>query len=374
MSFELSEEELAIKQAIRDFARKEFAPLMPIIEEENELPPIVWEKLRELKVIALPFKEEYGGVGSTFTSFILAVEEIGQVAPVIANLPMQNVMTSLALNRFGTDDQKKKYLIPLISGELRACWAFTEPATGSDPSAFETKAVLNGNEYIINGNKRFISGVFNADIATIFAKTRDGRIGAFVTETNRSGFTPGRREQLMGFKGLPVGDLILEDFPIPKEDVLGKDDEGFKVLLEIEAESRIRSAALSVGMAQAALDEAVKYSKERVQRGNPISKFLSIKWQLAEMAMNVEAARNLVYRCAYLRDQGKKIRKDSAIAKLFASTKAREVASMSLQVHGCYGYTKDFPIERIYRDVKLNEVAGGNADLQRVIIANELLR
>ncbi len=374
MAFELSEEEKAIKKSVREFARKEFAPLVPQIEEENEFPPVVWEKLKELRIMGLLFEEEYGGVGSTFTSFIVAVEEIGQVCPPIANLPMEGIMTALALRRFGTDEQKKKYMIPLVKGEKRACWAFTEPSTGSDPRAFETRAVLDGDEYVFNGTKRFITGVFSADLVTLFAKTKGDRAGAFVAETDRAGFTPGRRERLMGMRGLATGDLILEDFRVPRENVLGKDDEGFKVLLEIEAESRIRSAALSLGMAQAALDEAVAYSKQRHQRGHPISEFLTIQWQLAEMAMKVEAARYLVYTCAYQRDQGKRIRKDSAIAKLFCSTTAREVASISLQVHGCYGYTKEFNIERIYRDVKLNEVAGGNADIQRVIIANELLR
>ena len=374
MAFALSEEEKAIQSSVREFVRKEFGPLVPQIEEENTIPPIVWEKLKELRIMGLPFEEEYGGVGATFTGFIVAIEEIGQVCPPIANLPMENIMTSLALRRFGTEEQKKKYMIPLIKGEKRACWAFTEPSTGSDPRAFVTRAILDGDEYVVNGSKRFITGVFTADLATLFAKTKGDRAGAFVAETNRDGFIPGKREQLMGFRGLAVGDLTLENFHIPKENVLGKDDEGFKVLLEIEAESRIRSAALSVGMAQAALDEAVIYSQQRQQRGHPISDFLTIKWQLAEMAMKVEAARYLVYRCAYQRDQGKRIRKDSAIAKLFCSTTAREIASISFQVHGCYGYSKDFKIERIYRDVKLNEVAGGNADLQRIIIANELLQ
>lgn len=374
MPFELSEEEKAIQKTVREFARKELAPFVAQIEEEDEIPPIVSEKLKELRITGLPFEEKYGGVGSTFTSFIVAVEELGQVCPSIANLPMEGVMTSLALRRFGTEEQKKKYMIPLVKGEKKACWAFTEPATGSDPRAFETRAVLDGDEYVLNGTKRFASGVFTADFATIFAKTKGDKIGAFIAEAGGEGFIPGKRVRLMGMRGLATGDLILENFRVPKKNVLGKDDEGFKVLLEIEAESRIRSAALSVGMAQAALDEAVAYSKQRYQRGHPISDFLSIKWQLAEMAMKVEAARYLVYRCAYQRDQGKSIRKDSAIAKLFCSTTAREVTSISLQVHGCYGYTKEFKIERLYRDAKLNEVAGGNADIQRVIIANELLQ
>ncbi|MFC1986803.1 acyl-CoA dehydrogenase family protein, partial [Chloroflexota bacterium] len=281
------------------------------------------------------------------------------------------------IHLYGTDEQKQKYLALLARGEILACQAFTEPETGSDPKAIRTTAKLVGDEYVLNGEKRFITRASVAQIAVIYAKTEDGRVTAFLVETNTPGFSTGLVWDKMGWRGSDTRDVFLDDVRIPRGNLLGKLGQGYQILMEGTATGKLGWSATGIGLTQAALDESIKYAKERMYRDRPIAELLNIQGLLAEIAAKLEASRWLTYRGAWLKDQGADARQVSqalALAKFFSSTNSVDAIRQAMQIHGAYGVMKDFKIERLYRDVKFAEVVEGNVEIQRVIIAHNLLR
>jgi alkylation response protein AidB-like acyl-CoA dehydrogenase len=374
MELNFTSEELEIQRTVRDFARKEIIPLTQQIENEGEIPAHIEQKMKEMNILRLPFPEEWGGLGVSFVGFILALEELAYASAVCS---MRSAVSTLAVSgilNFGSEEMKKRYLKDLVSGEKLACWAFTESSTGSDPKQITTKAVPDGDQWVINGSKRFISYSSVCDLAVVFATTGD-KLTAFAVERDTPGYSAGKREEFMGYKGLDNGEIILEDVRVPKDAVLGNVGDGFTILLTNEASAKIATSAISVSIARSALDLSVKYALEKTHRGTPIGiKFQMTQWNLANMATKVEAARWLLYRAASMVDRKENLAKEAAMVKLFVGSVAREVTSDAMQVHGAYGYSREFPIERLYREAKFVELGLGVSEIQRVIIANELLR
>ncbi|MBI2862281.1 MAG: acyl-CoA dehydrogenase family protein [Chloroflexi bacterium] len=374
MDFRLTDEEKMIRDLARDFTEREVKPIAAQIDEEAHIPDRLWDQLRELGIFGLPFPVEYGGVGGTFLSYILATEELARGSAVVSMMSATGMIFGIGVSKFGNEEQKRRFLAPVASGERKACICFTEPATGTDPSQIETRAVLDGDEYVINGRKQFISMSGLADFALIYCKMSNGKLGALIAETKQPGFKPGKREHFLGVRGLDDGEVILENLRVPRSNLVGREEDGFGVLLSSEPEAKCRIAAACVGIGQAALDESVAYAQTRMHRGKPIGeKFQTIQWLLGDMEAKLEAARWLVYRASALHDEGAPATKLTTCAKLFASETARDVVNNAMQVHGVYGYTKEFSIERLYRDAKVNELFHGVNEIQRVIIAHTLL-
>jgi len=379
MNFDLTKEQQMVRSAVRAFAEKELKPVASELDRTGDFPWPILRKMGPLNLMGMTVPREWGGSGSDSVSYTLAIEEIAKVCGSTSVIvAVHNSVCCYPIHRFGTDAQKEQFLRPLAEGNKLGGFALTEPSAGSDAGAVSTTAILDGDYYILNGNKIFITSGSEADTILVIAST-DLSMGtkgltAFIVEKGMPGFTYGTVEDKMGVRASATSELVFENCRIPKENLLGELNKGFQIGMTTLDGGRIGIAAQAVGIAQGALDEAVKYAKEREQFGRPIGKFQAIQWMLAEMATKVAAARFLVHRAAWLKDSGKSFSKESAMAKLYASKIAMEVANCALQIHGGYGYTKDYAVERFFREAKVTEIYEGTSEIQRMVIARESLR
>lgn len=372
--FVLSADQRTLRESTRAFAIDRIRPIAMDIDRRNVWPDKLWDDIRYLGVTGIAFDEAVGGGGGSYLDFVIVIEELARESAAAALLPAVNVLAARALDRFGTASVRERFLSGLITGEIKACWAFTEPATGSDPKSIETVATEASRGWRISGRKAFISHSSVADIAVVFAVV-EGRLSAFVVDAGQPGFQPGRRYDLLGLRGADTGDLVLDDVEVGKGALLGDLGDGMHVLVAIESEAKVRSAAMSVGMAQSALDEALAYGRERLHRGKPIAdKFAAVQGLLADISIAVESARALTYHAASMRDAGLgDFTYLAAVAKSHAAKSAVDATRLAMQVHGAYGYTNEFPISRVYRDAKAYEMIQGSAEIQRTIIARSIL-
>lgn len=378
MSFQLTDEQLMIQTMVRDFAREVLLSTAMERDRTKEFPAENLKKMAELGLMGMMVPPEYNGAGVDTVGYILALQEVAYAcASTAVVMSVHNSIVCETINRFGTEAQKETYLKPLAAGEVIGAFAITEPQAGSDPVSQTTSAVRDGNHYIINGTKRFITSGKNAGVTIITAKTdktkRHKGISAFIVEKGMPGFTVGKMEEKMGLCASDTTDLIFEDCRVPAQNLLGQEGDGFKISMTALDGGRIGIGAQSVGVAQAALDAAVSYAKEREQFGQPISKFQGLRWILADMATDLEAARQLTFSAATKKDRGEKYTMAASMAKLFASEMVNRVTAKALQIHGGYGYTKEYAVERFYRDARVFTIYEGTSEIQRVVIANYLL-
>ncbi len=379
MKLELSENQRMIRDMVREFAEREIAPVAAELDKKAEYPMEILKKMAQLGLLGIIVPQEYGGAGADTISYTLVIEEISKkCASTGVITSVHNSLVCWPIMKFGTEEQKQKYLPMLAKGEKIGAFAGTEPNAGSDLGAMETTAVLDGDEYIINGAKTFITSGSKAGVIIVFASTDKSKgskgISAFIVENTMPGFKVGSVFEKMGINANHVAELIFEDMRVPKENLLGNEGEGFKIALMTLDGGRIGIGAQAVGIAQAALEESIEYAKQREQFGRPIAKFQAIQWMIADMATRIEAARLLVHKAAYAKDQGKRFSKEAAMAKLFASETAMDAALKAVQIHGGYGYTKEYLVERLFRDAKITEIYEGTSEIQRLVIANNLLK
>ncbi|MEG0153398.1 MAG: putative isocaproyl-CoA dehydrogenase AcdB [Cellulosilyticaceae bacterium] len=374
-----NKEQELLRKAVRDFVSREMATLPEEIDKTGEMPRELLDKMAQTKYTSVTIPEEYGGAGADYVSYAIIMEELsrrcastGTYATAAASL------VSLPILNFGTEEQKQKYLKGISSGEMIGAFGLTEPGAGSDASAQQTTAKLDGDYYVLNGRKTFITNAPICDFAIVIAVTDRSKglkgTTAFIVESNLEGFSHGAHEDKMGIRGTQTSDLIFENVKVPKENLLGKEGIGFKIAMKTLDAGRIGVAAQALGVAQGALDEAIKYTKERVQFGKTLSKFQNTQFTLADMETKVNAARWLVYDAAQKKDAGIPMTKESAMAKYYAAEIANEVASKSLQLHGGYGFIKDYPIERIYRDARIMTIYEGTSEVQKMVIASSILK
>jgi butyryl-CoA dehydrogenase len=382
MDLELSEEQEMIRKMARDFAQNELAPVAAELDEEAEPPLDNLRKMAELGFMGLAIPEEYGGIEADSVSYVIAIEEISKVcASTGVILAVHNSLGSYGLVTFGTEEQKRKFLPPLAS-EWISTYALTEPETGSDAASIKTRATLDGDEYVINGAKQFITSAPFAHLFVVFAVTdpnkRHRGISAFLVEKDTPGFSVGREENKMGIRAASTSGLVFEDCRIPITNRLGEEGEGFKVAMSSLDAGRVGIAAQALGIAQGAYEAALAYAKERHAFDQPVAEFQGIQWMLADMATRIEAARLLTYQAALAKDRAKKTAerysKEAAMAKLFASETAVWVTNKAVQIHGGYGYIKEYAVERYYRDAKITEIYEGTSEIQRIVIAHQILR
>ncbi|NLC78051.1 MAG: acyl-CoA dehydrogenase [Clostridia bacterium] len=379
MDFLLTEEQEMLKKMVRDFAEEEVAPGAASRDEEERFDRHIFDKMGELGLTGIPFPAEYGGGDAGVVSYAIAVEELSRVcASTGVTLSAHVSLASWPIYYYGTEEQKQKYLVPLAEGKKLGAFGLTEPLAGSDASNTKTTAVLDGDSYVLNGTKIFITNAGEAEIYVVFAMTDKSKghrgISAFIVEKGTPGFSFGKAEKKMGIRGSATMELVFENCRIPKENLLGQEGQGFKIALSTLDGGRIGIAAQAVGIAQGALEAAIKYSKEREQFDQPLAKFQAIQFMLADMATKVEAARMLTYRAAYLEEKGLPYSQAAAMAKLLASETAMEVTTKAVQVFGGYGYTREYPVERMMRDAKITEIYEGTSEVQRIVIAANLLK
>jgi butyryl-CoA dehydrogenase len=380
MNFDLTNDQKMLKDQVRKFAETELAPMAPEIDKSGEFPWDNIKKMAKLGLLGIIVPEEYGGSAFDFVSLAIAIEEISRIcASTGVIVAVNNSLCAYPILQFGNAEQKKKYLSLLSSGDKLGAIGITEPNAGSDAAAMESTARLEGDHYILNGTKRFITNAGEAGIFVVFAYTnkdlKHKGMSAFIVERDTPGFSLGKHEDLMGIRATANCELIFEDCKIPKENLLGKEGDGFKICMNTLDVSRIDIGAQAVGIAQGALDEAVKYSKERKAFGQPISNFEMIQSMFAEMATKIQAARLLVYYAGYCKDKGMaRFSRESAMAKYYASDIAVEVTRKAVQIHGGYGYTKDYTVERLYRDAKILELYEGTSEIQKIVIARDLVK
>ncbi len=379
MKLELNDQQKMIKKMVQEFAEKEIGPVAADLDKTGEYPTKILEKMAKLGLLGIIIPTEHGGAGLDVISYVTVIEEISKkCASTGVITSVHNSLVAYPIMKYGTEEQKKKYLPILAKGEKIGAFAGTEPNAGSDLGAMQTKAELKGDKYVINGDKTFITSGDKAGIFIVFAVTNKEAgakgISAFIVESNTPGFKVGSLFDKMGINANHVTELIFENMKVPKENLLGKEGEGFKIALSTLDGGRIGIAAQAVGIAQAALDESIEYSMQRQQFGRPIAKFQAIQWMIADMATRIEAARYLVLNAAYQKDKGERFSKEAAMAKLFASETAMECVIKGLQIHGGYGYTKEYTIERLFRDAKITEIYEGTSEVQRMVIAGSLLR
>lgn len=379
MDFVLDKEHEMLRTLFRDFAEKEVKPLAERTDEEERFPIETVEKMKKLGFTGIPQPKEYGGQGCDTLAYVMAVEELSKVCATTGVII--SATTSLAsdpIKKFGTPAQKEKYLKPLASGEKLGAFGLTEPGAGTDASGQQTKAVLDGDHYVLNGSKIFITNGGYADIYVIFAMTDKSKgnhgISAFIVEKEFPGFSIGKKEKKMGIRGSATTELIFENCIVPKENLLGQEGKGFSIAMATLDGGRIGIAAQALGIAEGALEETVKYVKERKQFGRPIAKFQNTQFQLADMATKVKAAQYLVYSAAQAKDTKKRFSEEAAMAKLFAAEVAMEVTTKAVQLFGGYGYTREYPVERMMRDAKITEIYEGTSEVQRMVISGALLK
>jgi hypothetical protein len=374
-----TEDQAQLRREIREFAKREIAPNVMRWDEASEFPADVVKELGHMGLLGIIFPTEYGGAGLGYVDYVLAIEELSRVDGSIGIIvAAHNSLCSNHIFLAGSEAQKRKYMPLLASGEWLGAWGLTEPGSGSDAGGARTSAVREGDKWVLNGNKTFITNGHYADVAVVIAvtdKTQGTRgLSAFVVEKGTPGFRAGKKENKLGLRASDTSELIFEDCEIPAENLLGNLGEGFKDSMRVLDGGRISIAALSLGIAQGALDAALKYSKERRQFGKAISEFQGIQWKLADMATQLDAARLLTLRAAQKKDAGLPVTRDAAMAKLYASEAAVRICDEGVQIHGGYGFIKDYPAEKFYRDVKLCTIGEGTSEIQRMVIARELLK
>lgn len=379
MTFGLSKEHELLRTMLAQFAEHEVKPYAAETDEQEAFPYEIVEKMKTAGLLGVPFAKEYGGEGGDNLGYAMTVEEISKVCATSGVIISAHTSLGASpINEFGTEEQKQKYLVPLAKGEKLGAFGLTEPNAGTDASAQQTTAVLDGDEYVLNGTKIFITNGGVADIYIVMAmtdKTLGTRgISAFIVEKDTPGFTFGPKEKKLGIRGSATTELIFQDCRIPKENLLAKVGHGFKIAMKTLDGGRIGIAAQALGIAQGALDETVAYVKERKQFGRPISAFQNTQFELADMASRIEAARLLVYKAAWKKDNGLPYSVDAATAKLFAAETAMYVTTKAVQLHGGYGYTRDYPVERMMRDAKITEIYEGTSEVQKMVISAALLK
>lgn len=374
MNFDLTKDQQLIRDVVRDFAQNEIVPRATEIDRTGQFPMDIMKKLADMDLMGLPFPEQYGGAGADYISYCLALEEISRACASTGLTYEAHISLGCTpIYLFGTEEQKIKYLTPLCQGETLGAFGLTETEAGSDAGGTQTTAVADGDEWVINGSKCFITNASYAKYVTITAltdKTKGkGGITSILVPTDTPGFTVRSSYEKMGLHGSNTTELFFDNVRVPRENTVGELNKGFKQFLKVLDGGRVAVAALSTGIAQACLDASVKYSKQRVQFGRSISKFQAIQFKIADMAMNVEISRNMYLKAAWLKDNGRPYAVESSIAKLFASEMATKAALEAIQIHGGYGYMKEFPVERYLRDNKLLEIGEGTSEVQRLVIA-----
>jgi alkylation response protein AidB-like acyl-CoA dehydrogenase len=379
VDFQFTDEQNHLRRSIREFAEGEILPHVMEWDEVSHFPSEIMPKLAEMGLLGILFPEQYGGAGLGYIEYVLAIEELsrvdGSVGIIVA---AHNSLCSNHIFKFGSEAQKQKYLLPLAQGKKIGAWSLTEPEAGSDAGGTRTTAKRNGDHWIINGAKTFTTNGHYADVCVAMAVTDKSKashgISAFIIEKGTPGFKPGKKENKLGLRASDTSEVIFSDCRVPQENLLGDEGEGFTGSLKILDGGRISIAALALGMAQGALEAAIQYAKQRKQFGQPISEFQAIQFKLADMATEVEAARLLVYQAAWLADKNdRRFTRESSMAKLFASEVAVRVANECVQIHGGYGFIKDYPAEKFYRDVKLCTIGEGTSEIQKLVIARQLL-
>ncbi|WP_010237088.1 acyl-CoA dehydrogenase [Clostridium arbusti] len=379
MNFSLTKEQELVKQMVKEFAETDVKPIAAEIDETERFPMENVKKMAKYGMMGIPFAKEYGGAGGDTLSYILAVEELSKVCGTTGViLSAHTSLCGSLINQFGTPAQKEKYLIPLAKGEKIGAFGLTEPNAGTDAAGQQTVAVLDGDNYIINGSKIFITNGGVADIFVIFAMTDRSKgtkgITAFIIEKGFEGFSIGKLEDKLGIRASSTTELIFEDMIVPKENMIGKEGKGFGVAMKTLDGGRIGIAAQALGIAEGAFDEAKEYMKERKQFGRSLSKFQGLAWMMADMDVAIESARHLVYKAAWAKDQGLPYSVDAARAKLVAANVAMDVTTKAVQLFGGYGYTKDYPVERMMRDAKITEIYEGTSQVQQLVISGNIFR
>jgi hypothetical protein len=378
LDFDLNEEQQLLRKTVRDFAEKELGPHSREWDEQQQFPREVFAKLAELGLMGVCWPAEYGGAGLGTLDWALVMEELARVdASVALSLTAHHSLASAHLFLAGTVEQKKRFLVPLATGEKVGCWGLTEPGSGSDAGGMRTTAVRDGDGWVLNGSKTFITNGSVADTAVLMAVTDRAKgskgISAFIVERGESGFRPGKKEDKLGCRGSDTSELVLEGCRLPADRLLGSEGMGFIDTLKILDKGRVGIAAFSVGIAQASLEASIRYAGEREQFGHRLGDFQGIQFKIAEMATQVDAARLLTWRGAALADAGRRLTAEASMAKLFAGEAAVQIALEAVQIHGGYGYLKDYPVERYLRDAKLGTIGEGTSEVQRMVIARQLL-
>jgi len=378
MNFELTEEQEMTRKMVRDFAEKELKPGAEERDDKEEFSREHFDKMGELGLAGIPWPEEYGGGGCDYISYVIAVEELSRVdASAGTTLSAHISLAGWPLFKYGTEEQKKKYLEPMALGEKLGAYGLTEATAGTDAASMRTTAVQDGDSYVLNGNKIFITNAGDAETYIVFAVTDKEKkakgVSAFIVEKDTPGFSFGKKERKMGLRSSPTLELVFDNCRVPNENMLGKEGEGFKIAMSTLDGGRNGIAAQAVGIAQGAMEEAAEYAKSREQFGRPIADFQAISFMLADMSTKIEASRLLTYQAAYLENAGLPYGKASAMAKLFASETAMEVTTNAVQIFGGYGYTRDYPVERFMRDAKITQIYEGTSEVQRLVISRYLL-
>ncbi|HEX2600442.1 MAG TPA: acyl-CoA dehydrogenase [Terriglobales bacterium] len=379
MDFQLNDEQLQLQKSVREYAEREIAPNVMKWDEAGEFPMATIKELGKMGLMGVVFPTEYGGAGMGYVEYVTAIDELSRVDGSVGIIVAAH--TSLCSNHIflaGSEEQKRKYIPKLATGEFLGAWGLTEPSSGSDAGSARMTAVRRGNTWVLNGNKTFITNGHYADVVVAIAVTdrtaHTHGLSAFIVEKGTKGFRPGKKENKLGLRASDTSELIFEDCVIPAENLLGKAGDGFIDAMQVLDGGRISIAALSLGMAQGAYESALKYSKQRKQFGKAISEFQAIQWKLADMATEIEAARLLTMRAASMKDAGMKTTLESSMAKLYASEVAVRCANEGVQIHGGYGFIKDYPAEKFYRDVKLCTIGEGTSEIQRLVIARQLVK
>lgn len=378
MSYQLNEEQKMIQAMVKDLARESILPTAAERDKTKEFPADILKQMGELGLMGMSVPPEYNGAGVDTISYSLALQEIGYAcASTAVIMSVHNSVSCGPIYRFGSDFLKENYLKPLAAGKKLGCFAVTEPGAGSDPASAKSTAKKDGDSYILNGTKAWITSGKNADVVVATAYTDKGKkhrgISSFVLEKGMPGFIVGPEEDKMGQRASDCTSLIFEDCRVPAENLLGEEGQGFIIAMTALDEGRIGIASLSVGLSQACLDAAVTYAKERVQFGSPLSKFQGIRWMIADMAVQIEASRLLTFNAASMKDRGEKFTREASMAKLFSSETANRSAYQALQIHGGYGYSKEYPVERYYRDARVLTIYEGTSEVQRIVVANNTI-
>ncbi|HST04432.1 MAG TPA: acyl-CoA dehydrogenase [Chloroflexia bacterium] len=379
MEFALTPEQKLIQQTAREFADEKLAPLAAEYDRSEEFTAPQAKMLAEMGFLGMMVPEAYGGSGLDTISYVLAMEEVSRAcAATSVTMTVQNSLVCWPLEHYGSEEQKRQFLVPLAKGEILGCYGLSEPSAGSDPASMATTAVEDGDSYVLNGSKIFISNGGVSEVALIWAQTdRDLKhkgITAFILERGTTGFQVGAEEKKLGIRGSNTTELLFEDCRVPKANMLGALGEGFKIAMQTLDGGRIGIASQALGIGQACIDAAVKYAHERQVFGKPLSDIQNIQFKIADMAMEVQASRLLTLYAAWMKDQGVRFSKEAAMAKLHASEAANFAADMAVQIHGGYGYLRDFPVERLYRDARITEIYEGTSEIQRLVIGSAALR
>ncbi len=377
--FEFTDSMKMVRDLARDYAEKEIKPVIMKYDESQDFPHDIMKKLGEMGFLGVLFPEEYGGAGFGYLEYVTVIEEISKVDPSVGlGVAAHNSLCTNHIFTFGNETQKKKYLPPLTTGKIMGAWALTEPTSGSDSGGMLSTAVLDGDHYILNGSKNFITHGSVGKVTVVMAITdkEKGRkgISAFIVDNDSPGFIVSKKENKLGMRASDTSAIAFDNIRVPKENLLGVEGAGFVQAMTVLDGGRISIAALSLGIAQGALDASIKYANERKQFGKTIGSFQAIQWKLSEMATQIEAARLMTYHAAHKKNKGEDVTRLSAMAKYYASEVAAAATSEAIQIHGGYGFIKDFPVEKFYRDVKLCTIGEGTSEIQKVVIAKDLLR